>query len=165
MTKVVESKKSIFSRPLDLIYFIYFATHIPVTLAIDFQVFYPPSWVPQIFKDALDFYVLTYKDPFMGSAKPVYWYLSFIVCELLVQLPFFFIACVGLIKVYGSHVATTVLPSILEVLLNPDLKLNQTERFILCGFYAPYFILPAIMLIDSFIRVNKYMKADKTKTE
>ncbi|KAI7900312.1 transmembrane protein 6/97 [Cokeromyces recurvatus] len=175
--EVVAAKKSLFSRPLDLIYFVYFATHIPITLAIDFQVFYPPNWVPQIFKDALDFYVLTYKDPFMGSSTPIYWYLSFIVCELLIQLPFFFIACVGLIKdckyirlplaIYGSHVATTVLPSILEVLLNPELKLNQTERLVLCSFYAPYFILPLIMLIDSFIRVNKYMKVNKIlkKTE
>ena len=90
--------KSIFSRPLDLIYFVYFATHIPVTLSIDFQVFYPPHWVPQVLTDALKFYTETYKDPFMGSPTPIYWFLSFICCELVVQLPFFFIACVGLLK-------------------------------------------------------------------
>lgn len=93
-----QAKKSLISRPLDLIYFFYFASHIPVTLAIDFQVFCPPQWVPQVLKDALTFYTETYKDPFMGSSTPVYWFLSFIVCELLVQLPFFFMACIGLIK-------------------------------------------------------------------
>lgn len=92
------AKKSLLSRPLDLIYFLYFASHIPVTLAIDFQVFYPPQFVPQVLKDALKFYTETYKDPFMGSSTPVYWFLSFIVCELFVQLPFFFMACVGLVK-------------------------------------------------------------------
>lgn len=91
-------KKSIFSRPLDLIYLIYFATHIPVTLAIDFQIFYPPHWVPKVLSDALAFYIDTYKDPFMGSPTTLYWFKSFICCELIVQLPFFFIACVGLVK-------------------------------------------------------------------
>lgn len=93
-----QAKKSLISRPLDLIYFFYFASHIPVTLAIDFQAFCPPLWVPQVLKDVLTFYTETYKDPFMGSSTPVYWFLSFIVCELLVQLPFFFMACIGLIK-------------------------------------------------------------------
>lgn len=92
------SKKGILARPLDFIYLLYFASHIPVTLAIDFQVFYPPEWVPQVLKDALSFYIDTYKDPFMGSSTPMYWFLSFIVCELLLQMPFFFIACVGLWK-------------------------------------------------------------------
>ncbi|KAI8640316.1 transmembrane protein 6/97 [Parasitella parasitica] len=162
--------KSIFSRPLDLVYFLYFASHIPVTLAIDFQVFYPPQWVPQVLKDALTFYTDTYKDPFMGSSTPVYWFLSFIVCELFVQLPFFFMACIGLVKdskyirlplaIYGAHVATTVLPTIAEVLLNEKLNLSTVERHTLIGFYAPYFILPLIMLVDSFVRVNRYIKVD-----
>ncbi|GAN04293.1 transmembrane protein 97 [Mucor ambiguus] len=164
------AKKSLLSRPLDLIYFLYFASHIPVTLAIDFQVFYPPQWVPQVLKDALKFYTETYKDPFMGSSTPIYWFLSFIVCELLVQLPFFFMACVGLVKnskyirlplaIYGAHVATTVLPTIAEVVFNETLNLNTAERQTLIGFYAPYFILPLIMMVDSFIRINSYLKVD-----
>lgn len=91
-------KRSIFSRPLDLIYLIYFATHIPVTLGIDFQVFYPSHWVPKVLSEALEFYVDTFKDPFMGSSTPTYWFLTFICCELVVQLPFFFIACIALVK-------------------------------------------------------------------
>ncbi|CEP19199.1 hypothetical protein [Parasitella parasitica] len=170
MAEKQANAKSLVSRPLDLIYFLYFASHIPVTLAIDFQVFYPPQWVPQVLKDALAFYTETYKDPFMGSSTPVYWFLSFIVCELFVQLPFFFMACVGLIKdskyirlplaIYGAHVATTVLPTIAEVLLNEKLNLSTVERHTLIGFYAPYFILPLVMLVDSFVYVNRYMKVD-----
>lgn len=106
-------KKSILSRPLDLIYFIYFATHIPVTLCIDFQVFYPTHLVPTALSDALKFYIDTYKDPFMGSQTPVYWFLSFICCELIVQLPFFFIACVGLIK--GIHL---LIPPLAIIIVN-----------------------------------------------
>ncbi|GAA5817302.1 hypothetical protein MFLAVUS_010846 [Mucor flavus] len=160
-------KKSIFSRPLDLIYFVYFATHIPVTLGVDFQLFYPSHWVPTALSDALDFYINTFKDPFMGSPTTLYWFASFICCELVVQLPFFFIACIGLLKdckyirlplaIYGAHVATTVLPTIVEVLFNPKYDLDQTERLVLCGFYGPYFVLPLIMIIDSYIRINKYL--------
>lgn len=59
--------------------------------------------------------------------------------------------------VYGSHVATTVLPTIVEVLFNTKYNLDRTERLVLCGFYVPYFILPVVMVIDSSIRLNKYL--------
>ncbi|KAI8984342.1 transmembrane protein 6/97 [Mycotypha africana] len=150
-------------RILDLVYFLYFATHIPVTVLIDFQLFCPSHWVPQILKDALAFYVTTYKDPFMGSTTPVYWYSSFVVCELLFQLPFFFIACIGLVKAYGAHVATTVLPSVVEILCSPTFKLTQIERYILCAFYVPYFCLPVIMVIDSYYRINSYLRMNTEK--
>lgn len=94
--------KSILSRPLDLVYFTYFVIHIFATLAIDSQLYYPPQLVPQILKDTLQFYLETYKDPFMGSSIPLYWFSSFVLCELLVQLPFFFIACNGLLKGNGG---------------------------------------------------------------
>ncbi|KAG1095385.1 hypothetical protein G6F42_018563 [Rhizopus arrhizus] len=151
----VAAKKSLISRPLDLVYFLYFATHIPVTLAIDFQVFCPPQWVPQVLKDALKFYTETYKDPFMGSSAPTYWFLSFIVClfkdSKYIRLP---------LAIYGAHVATTVLPTIAEVLFNEALDLNTAERQTLFGFYAPYFILPLIITVDSFVRINNYLKVD-----
>ncbi|CAO3591027.1 unnamed protein product [Absidia cylindrospora] len=54
---------SLLKRPLDLVYFVYFLTHIPVTFLIDFQVFYPPSIVPQVLKDALAMFVNDFKDP------------------------------------------------------------------------------------------------------
>jgi hypothetical protein len=42
--------------------------------------------------------------------------------------------------------------------MNDTLDLTTTERHTLIGFYAPYFILPLIMVVDSFIRVNSYMR-------
>lgn len=92
------TKSGLLSRPLDLIYFVYFATHIPITLCIDLQTFCPSSWVPNTLVDLFHFYKITFKDPLMGSSEPMYWYLSFLVCELVIQLPFFFAACYGLFK-------------------------------------------------------------------
>lgn len=74
------------------------------------------------------------------------------------HLSFFFV-------VYGAHVATTVLPTIAEVLFNTELNLSPVERYTLLGFYAPYFLLPLIMVVDSFFKVNHYMKMGKAKTQ
>jgi hypothetical protein len=61
--------------------------------------------------------------------------------------------------VFGAHVSTTVLPCIVEVLFNQDLALDQMQRLTLCGFYAPYFVLPIVMVIDSYLRINKLLSA------
>lgn len=98
MKQVEMTKKGLLSRPLDLIYFVYFASHIPVTLAIDLQTLLPAHWIPKVLADTLSFYKNTFKDPFMGSTEPMYWFRSFLVCELILQLPFFFYACYGLVK-------------------------------------------------------------------
>ncbi|KAI9272578.1 transmembrane protein 6/97 [Sporodiniella umbellata] len=159
------------SRPLDLIYFIYFATHIPTTVLIDFQAFCPTQYVPQVLLDLSTFYKTTYKDPLMGSTEPLYWFLSFIAVELLIQLPFFFVACYGLMKdskyirlplaVYAAHVTTTVLPTLAEVMLNPKHQLAKQERWTLFAFYFPYFILPLIMLFDSYTQVNQLISSSQ----
>ncbi|EIE81260.1 hypothetical protein RO3G_05965 [Rhizopus delemar RA 99-880] len=157
------TKSGLLSRPLDLIYFVYFATHIPITLCIDLQTFCPSSWVPNTLVDLFHFYKITFKDPLMGSSEPMYWYLSFLVCELVIQLPFFFAACYGLFKVYGAHVTTTVLPTLAEVMLNPTYSLVSQERWVLFGFYFPYFLLPFIMLIDSYRCVNQSISLAQSK--
>ncbi|KAG1135689.1 hypothetical protein G6F37_012600 [Rhizopus arrhizus] len=166
-------KSGLLSRPLDLIYFIYFATHIPITLCIDLQTFCPSSWVPKTLIDLFNFYKITFKDPLMGSNEPMYWYLSFLVCEMVIQLPFFFAACYGLFKdsphirlplaIYGAHVTTTVLPTLAEIMLNPTYSLVSQERWVLFGFYFPYFLLPFIMLIDSYRCVNQSISLAQLK--
>ncbi|KAI8360817.1 transmembrane protein 6/97 [Blakeslea trispora] len=154
--------ESIWRRPLDLIYFVYFSSHIFATIAIDSQAFLPAEWYPQALKDLLSFYIHTYKDPFMGN--PAYWFKSFVACELVFQLPFFFYACTCLLKapptaISHAHVATTVLPLLVEVLFNVAHKLDSVEKIVLCGFYGPYFALPCIMLVDSFLRINNRLGA------
>ncbi|KAI9275928.1 transmembrane protein 6/97 [Phascolomyces articulosus] len=157
--------KCLFSRPLDLVYFIYFLTHIPITLCIDLQGFYPADQIPQVLKDAVAFYVNTYKDPFMGATTPIHWFEGVTLCELFLQLPFFFVALYGLyndsihvrvgLMVYASHVATTMVPIFAELFFNPGFGLSESEIWTLFGFYVPYLIIPLTILIDSYIRVSK----------
>lgn len=94
---VQNAKRDLLSRPLDLVYFGYFASHIPITVFADLQSLYPPSIVPQALKDVVAWYSSQYKDPFMSGAAPV-WFKSLVFCEALLQLPFFFFACYGLLK-------------------------------------------------------------------
>ncbi|KAI7870773.1 transmembrane protein 6/97 [Spinellus fusiger] len=161
----VPQPTGVLSRPLDLIYLVYFVIHIPITLGIDGQALYPPLFVPKGAKSVLKFYIDTYKDPLMGSPIPLYWFLSFITAELTLQLPFFFYAIYGLYKVYSAHVATTVLATLSEVLLNPLHPISSSERLILCVFYLPYFVLPLVMLVDSYRRVSQALVTVRAKTD
>ncbi|KAI8985112.1 transmembrane protein 6/97 [Pilobolus umbonatus] len=166
----------ILSRPLDLIFVIYFITHIPPTLLLDFQALYPSDWVPQSIKDLLSLYIQTYRDPLVGSPVTLYWFKSFIICEALFQFPFFIIASIYLIKdnrdcydtdispVYGSHVATTVIASLAEVMFNDKYGLTVNEQYVLCGFYIPYLIIPILMVIDSSYRINRLIVNNKIKS-
>lgn len=86
---------SLFSRPLDLLFFVYFASHIPITFLLDCQQLYPPGFIPQPLKDLSNWYITTYRDPFM-TPNDFYWFKSLVCCELLLQLPFFLYAVVGL---------------------------------------------------------------------
>ena len=95
---VNQASKSLLKRPLDLIYFGYFAMHVPVTILMDMQPFYPQHLVPQVLKDAVTGYAETYKDPLVGSPVPLPWFDSFLGCEIFLQLPFFFVALYGLWK-------------------------------------------------------------------
>ncbi|OAD68366.1 hypothetical protein PHYBLDRAFT_32988 [Phycomyces blakesleeanus NRRL 1555(-)] len=155
-------------RRLDLIFFTYFATHIPITALIDLQSIYPSFLVPSFLKNVVAWYLEQFKDPIMaGPAKP--WFLSFILCEAFIQLPFFFYACYGLyyntssirlgLAVYSSHVMTTVLPVLVDLWFNPEYDLSLPTIGVLYMFYAPYFILPLIMLIDSCLKVSKQTSA------
>jgi hypothetical protein len=128
----------------------YFITHIPITLCLDLQVLFGQHYPPNL-QQLFSWYTSTYKDQLLIH-KPA-WLQSFIWAELLFQLPFFFVATYGLLFkknwvripsiIYGVHVATTVWPIIADLI---DNKVNsQEEKYVLFSFYAPYFIIPALL--------------------
>jgi len=85
---------SLFSRPLDLIFFGYFVSHIPISLLVDLRSLHLIEFIPPSL-DVHAWYIATYHDPFM-TPNNLYWFKSFIWCEFLLQLPFFFYAAFGL---------------------------------------------------------------------
>ncbi|BFZ18702.1 hypothetical protein BsWGS_21741 [Bradybaena similaris] len=152
-------------RVLDVIFFIYFLTHIPIALFVDFQGLFPSEYYHQQLVALKEWYCKEFRDPMMMLAPA--WYKSLIVCELF-QFPFFFVAAYGFFKgaqnskwlrlpciIYGSHVATTLAPIIAHVLLHDfsNEKLpsprNFDERLFLLSIYSPYFLIPVALVLDA----------------
>lgn len=142
---------------LRYIFLFYFITHIPISLSLDYQAllgeFYPP-----ILQEFYKWYTVKFNDVLMTN-RPV-WLQSFIFAELVFQGPFFFVAIYALWKrrnwiripgiIYGTHVATTVLPILAEIAFST--KNNLHEKIILFCCYSPYFVIPALfagVLADS----------------
>ncbi|KAJ1742434.1 Transmembrane protein 97 [Coemansia sp. RSA 989] len=148
---------------LDYVYLIYFATHIPITLAVDILPLLPTSIIPQPLLALNRFLTATLKDPFMGIGprSDLVWFRSLLACELFLQLPFFFYAVHALRKrlpqrflpllVYGVHVATTMAP-VLGTLAFGDIGRSCMQRMMLGAMYVPYLLVPLIMAVDSFIQ-------------
>ncbi|KLO08682.1 hypothetical protein SCHPADRAFT_880215 [Schizopora paradoxa] len=192
----MSSRRPLRSRPLDLLYLCFFASHIPATLFFDGQAVYPSSLVPQALKDANAGYLAWTRDPLIGNiAEPESgflgaWFRSFVILELVFQLPTFFVGIRGLWKdsrsiyplllIYGASTATATLACIASFLASPtspsDAELLTVANFsiaaptasqirVLLGLYMPYLIVPLLMTIDMAQRIGKLMgrasKGDK----
>ncbi|KAG2210314.1 hypothetical protein INT47_003299 [Mucor saturninus] len=157
----------ILNRPVDWILFLYFLTHIPITIFFDLQCLYPKSIIPTFLAQLNGTYMALTNDPFMDTNRPtMYWFKSFALCEAFLQLPFFFFATYGVFKdkpwvrlplvIYGAHVMTTVLPCLAEIIFNQELYgIDDFQRKVILFLYTPYFLIPLIGLADASIRITK----------
>ena len=133
------------------VFSLYFATHIPITLLIDAQGV-SSAFHPQACKDLLAWYTKEFGDFLMAS--PPQWFRSVVACELLFQLPFFFVAVNGFwygknsmrlpCLVYGAHVATTLVPILDAFAYAPHLTSEQKTTLI--GIYSPYLLVPLLLV-------------------
>lgn len=153
-------------RFIDFIYLLYFGSHIPIAMFIDSQAILPRWIYPKPAVGLVDWYIDAFGDSMMRGREA--WFLSFIVCEILFQFPFFFVAFYAYWKgvsknrwiripmiVYSSHV-TTILTCIYHHLFLHDFSRDEfpgpkdmKERLTLGLLYFPYFIVPIMLLIDS----------------
>eukprot|EP00245_Coleochaete_scutata_P004462 TRINITY_DN170_c0_g1_i2.p1 TRINITY_DN170_c0_g1~~TRINITY_DN170_c0_g1_i2.p1 ORF type:complete len:173 (+),score=29.68 TRINITY_DN170_c0_g1_i2:68-586(+) len=158
-------------RPVDIIFIIFFIVHIPTSLLIDSQVVLPPGLFPQVLQDLLQFHISTNEDFLVGS-KPA-WFIGLTMCELLVQVPYFFIASYAFIAgkqwiqmpsiLYGSHVATTLIPILAEFWAS---SLSFEAKVKLTGIYIPYLIIPLWVLFRMVLTTHPFTrKEDKGKTK
>lgn len=138
----------------------FFASHIVFTLIVDAQAILPPNFVPKMLQDLLAFEVSYFNDPIMKNAHELLWFQALVVCEMLFQLPFFFLACWFLSDAkastypeyfrsaciaYGAHTATTMVPILATLAWNSDA--TSSERFLVISMYLPYLILPLLLLL------------------
>ncbi|KAL5512954.1 hypothetical protein ACEPAH_3352 [Sanghuangporus vaninii] len=124
------------SRPLDLIYFLFFLIHIPVTLLLDIQALYPHQYVPEQLRSLINWYLQWSADPVMagvfglnGPPALWVWFKSFLILEAIFQLPVFLVCIQALWKdsrtsyplllIYSASSATTTIACIATVLRTP----------------------------------------------
>ncbi|XP_078278565.1 sigma intracellular receptor 2 [Rhinoraja longicauda] len=163
-------------RLLDYIFTFYFISHIPITLAVDMQALLPRTVYPAALQRLLDGYSARFKDPMLLDPPP--WFSVFILCEVLLQMPFFPVAAYAFYKgscswirmpaiLYSTHVATTVVSILGHILFNDFSKSTYpgpntlSERLTLVAIYIPYLIIPLMILLTMFF--SKRYNSDEGK--
>ena len=136
------------------IFLVYLITHIPATMMIDSQVVLPRALVPAFARKALEWHIATNNDVLMANQPP--WLRGLVACELLFQLPFFFVAVKALMGrknwirgyciAYGAHTATTLVP-ILQYIWEDETFKSEKQRVALIAIYAPYLIVPLWLMM------------------
>lgn len=141
-------------------FYCFFLSHIPITLIVDGQAAFTPLY-PQVFRDLIAWYCDFFGDPLMRG-EPHYetWFRSLVLCECLLQLPFFFVA-VHMIGnrgnlehypewfrtaclVYGSHVSTTLVPILITIAVS--VGMTPLQKVSTLAVYLPYLIFPLWLL-------------------
>ncbi|KAG2056720.1 hypothetical protein BDR06DRAFT_909137 [Suillus hirtellus] len=170
------------SRPLDLVYFVFFLVHIPATLLIDLQALYPPWLIPYFIRALPRLYIQMSNDPLIGSvlgllgdSKPFVWFKTFLAVEALFQFPVFILGARGLwrdsrsiyvlLLVYAASTTTTTLPCLSVLLATPTtsaqtiankiVSVTTFQRSLLLSSYIPFFVIPFIMTIDMAYRLSR----------
>ncbi|KAJ7091520.1 transmembrane protein 6/97 [Mycena belliarum] len=176
--KVVSSRRPLTARPLDLVYFIFFVSHIFASLCVDFQPLYPRALLPSFLRHFVEWYLRISNDPLLKSAfgrggEPLIWFKSFLFLEVFFQFPTFFLAARGLfndskkiyvlVLVYAASTATTVWPCVTTILATPGpspealtrgiATVSPEQRVMLLSSYVPFFVVPLIMTVDMAFRV------------
>jgi hypothetical protein len=159
-------------------FLIFFISHVPITFLVDSQALLPSWLYPQAIRELLDFYVNFVNDPLM--ARPAFagpWFQSFVVGELLFQLPFFCLAVRMMLSstrttfwpdwfrtaciIYGTHTSTTLIPILAQVIFNPDS--NTVEKLMTVSVYLPYLIFPVWLTVLAVMDTSTNTTKSKTR--
>ncbi|KAK6192444.1 hypothetical protein SNE40_003911 [Patella caerulea] len=174
------------ARILDIVFFLYFVSHIPFTFFLNSQGIIPKRFFPKICVALKEWYTHAARDPLMGDPKP--WFISFCFCEITIQLVCFFMGVYVFYKgvekcrwsriplmLYGSHTATTVFSIGFEIMFgdfrdyNHPAPRNMNERLFLLAIYSPYLIIPLLLVFDTVFspiyRETKITTNGKTKVK
>ncbi|GEM07567.1 transmembrane protein 97, predicted [Rhodotorula toruloides] len=151
----------------------FFAVHLPATLLVDVQALFcaeelSPIWLRTPFLFAAK------DDPLLQNANsPLFaWFQSFIILEILLQVPVFVIGMRGLwnnthtiyplLLLYSSSSATTTLACLATVLALPSIPPAHLTKLIVS--YTPFFLVPAVMAVDMLGRLSGLVRtAEKGK--
>lgn len=134
---------------MDLFLASFLLMNIPVVLLFESQVILPATFFPKPLRDLTLQYVEFAGDYLVGE-QPAF-LKGLVVAELLFQLPLLIANSYAFIAgkdwgritgvIFSTHVATTMFPIFADILAS-----NTPTQNLLIGIYAPYLIVPLIML-------------------
>ncbi|KAJ3799849.1 transmembrane protein 6/97 [Lentinula aff. detonsa] len=170
------------SRPLDFVYFCFFLNHIPASILLDFQKFYPAAYVPSSIVGIRQWWIDISADPLVAAAArgdnllhgELVWFGCFAWLELLFQFPVFILGMRGLwngsrsiyvlMLAYGASTATTVLPCIVYFLQEHP-NMTPAHRLMLLSSYVPFLLVPLMMTVDMGFRVYNIVASAEVKAK
>ncbi|KAI5276452.1 hypothetical protein E4T47_00618 [Aureobasidium subglaciale] len=159
---------SIWKRKRDLIYLIFFLTHIPIMFCVDLTPLYPVALKPAFMTNLRKWYITTYRDQFFSS--PPAWFDTYIWLEALYHVPLSFWAVPALLRndpkvplhllVFALEAGLTTLTCIADYLSWSNY--SATEKIELGKLYVPYLALAILMGLDMFYRLSSMItRSDK----
>ncbi|RCK65712.1 hypothetical protein Cantr_01405 [Candida viswanathii] len=160
------------SISIDKFLFWYFLIHIPITIFIDSSCVVPSEYQLSFAQQIVDFHISTNNDILL--AHPQTWFKIFVTFEVVFQLPLFVYFVVKYLRdsldvdyylwsiVYGFNAGFTTFVCL--VWLGIEYKsydLTTPQVIKLCGVYAPYIIIPLLVIVNAFYKI----KTMKLKTD
>ncbi|KAE8376011.1 transmembrane protein 6/97 [Aspergillus bertholletiae] len=164
---------SLISRKRDLIYFIFFAIHLPIIFLIDTVPLLPSVLQTNVSHHIRSYYIETYHDKFFSEPSPM-WFSTFIAMELVYHAPLSLWALGALLRddplvpihllVFGIESFVTSSACLAEVWGWDDRTVAQKQD--LTMLYGPYVMLGAFMALDMVLRLRgKLLVLAKSKSE
>ncbi|KAJ8118231.1 hypothetical protein OPT61_g733 [Boeremia exigua] len=182
--------QSILTRKRDLIYFIFFLTHLPVMLVtfagianddglcvavtdqitgFDLTGYYPSNIKPLWMGELRAWYVATYGDRFFYN--PPAWFGALTFLELVYHVPLTLWAIPALLRndpriplallVFGMETSITTLVCLAEMWSWEELRPEQRGLSGLGGMYGGYLALGIFMTLDCYARLDQWIARQK----
>ncbi|KER00323.1 hypothetical protein AUEXF2481DRAFT_270 [Aureobasidium subglaciale EXF-2481] len=141
---------SIWKRKRDLIYLIFFLTHIPIMFCVDLTPLYPAALKPAFMTNLRKWYITTYRDQFFSS--PPFWAVPALLRDDP-KVPLHLL-------VFALEAGLTTLTCIADYLSWSNY--SGTEKIELGKLYVPYLALAIFMGLDMFYRLSSMItRSDK----
>jgi hypothetical protein len=158
----------IFQGGLRTAFLMFFISHIPITLLIDGQGCALRKWYPKILQDLVRWYAEIFGDVLMGNSPSddLIWFSSVIYCELLFQLPFFFVAAKTLLS-YPSHNKTGSNKNDEDDVKNNTITSDESYPNwfrLLCLIYGSHVTTTLIPILSTFIMSSDMSTIQKSLT-
>mmetsp|Transcript_5043 Transcript_5043/g.18911 ORF Transcript_5043/g.18911 Transcript_5043/m.18911 type:complete len:165 (-) Transcript_5043:3230-3724(-) len=154
------SPLSYYSSLESYVFFLFFLLHIPISFLLDFQVIFEKYYPQTLIDFNRNAWILPYNDLLL-QIQPV-WFRAFIFCEILQMVYYVYIViqwfrrrwhlCRPISLIFASHVATTMVPIISELLFNSDVYPGSSAKHLtLLSVYGLWCLFPTWWLYRNFV--------------